>query len=76
MARVLARYASGHSLKKIAEEEHLSLRSMKTLSREIRKRLGAGNLAQATLIAHELGYVSLPDEDGVVLAQSPFSDPS
>ncbi len=73
MARVLARYASGVGLKEIGEEIYYGHWKMDDLSLQIRERLGAKNLAQAALIAHKLGYISLPDESGIVYAQSPFT---
>ncbi len=72
MSRVLALHASGASLTEIAEMEHISARQIDNTSLQIRRRLPARNLAQAVLMAHKFGYITLPDENGVVLAQSPF----
>lgn len=74
MARVLARHASGVSLKQIATEIYSSERSVWALSKEIKKRLEAENLTQAALRAHQLGYITLPDVNGIVCSQSPYSE--
>ena len=76
MARVLARHASGISLKQIATEIYSSERSVWALSEAIKKRLEAKNLTQATLRAHQLGYITLPDENGIVCSQSPYIEQS
>jgi hypothetical protein len=69
-ARALARYASGTPARGIAAEEYISPRKMDEVFREAKVALGAKNLAQACLIAHKLGYLSLPDQNGNVSSQS------
>ena len=71
-ARILARHASGRTLVEVAREEFVSVRQMERMTMAIRTTLGARNMAQAVMVAHGLGYLSLPDDDGLVRHQSPF----
>lgn len=62
------------TLGEIAAEEFVSLRTVDASMQIIRSKLGAANNVQAALIAHALGYLSDPNDEGVVLAQSLFQD--
>jgi len=75
-ARFLAFVGSGVKLSDIAEAMYVSEREVGSISRRVRRKLESRSLAQAILLAHKLGYVSLPDDDGVVVAQSPFAEGS
>lgn len=70
-SRVLARYASGARMAEIAAEEFRSERQMDRISEIIKEKLSAENLAQAVLIAHQLGFISDPDDNLVVSSKSP-----
>lgn len=75
-ALFLARYASGATLDEIARETFRSMRAIERMSHGVRKQLNVETLAQACLVAHSLGYISLPDENGIVHAHSPFTEES
>ncbi len=71
---MLARFASGCTFSEIAKENYVSFSSVQRTLNDAKKRMGAKTLVQLVLWAHHHGYISLPDEHGVVLAQSPFTE--
>lgn len=68
--RILARTASGVKLKEIAKEEYLSLSEINRVTRDLKDRLGARNLAQAVLLACQNGLITPVDEKGISQPQS------
>ena len=71
MADILARHASGLNMRQVATEMFLSYSSVANTVQDIRKRLGANTLAACVIRAHQLGYLSDPDQRGVVVALDP-----
>ena len=72
-ARILARCATGLTVSEIAREEFVSERAMYAMLQTIRDACGCRSLTQAVLVAHVAGYLSVPDDDGLVLATSPYA---
>jgi DNA-binding NarL/FixJ family response regulator len=57
-------------LKEIAKEEYLSLSEINRVTRDLKDRLGARNLAQAVLLACQNGLITPVDEKGISQPQS------
>lgn len=73
-ARFLAFIASGDTIPEIAGRMYTSQREVEKISTKVKVKLGARSLPQAVLAAHAIGYISVPDDEGVVVAQSPFAE--
>lgn len=73
-ARFLALSASGNNNHEKSEMMYISIREVDEISKRVKRKLNAKSLPQAVLLAHKLGYISLPDDAGQVTAQSPFSE--
>lgn len=71
--RLISRFATGVTLKEIAKEEYVSLRKVKYEMEIIHKKLGVPNTVASIMVAHDMGYISHPDADGIVHSQTPFS---
>lgn len=71
--RFLSRHASGLTLEEIASENFVSVSTVANSLAIVRALLHANNNVQSALIARKLGYLSDPDENGIVLAQSPYA---
>lgn len=73
-ARILARYAAGATLAEIAEEEYIGRKKINREMDSIKAKLGVPNAVATIMAAHVHGYISHPDEAGVIIALSPFRD--
>jgi len=58
--KILARHASGLSLKEVASECFISYSAVTNYMYDIRFRLGVGSNAAAVMRAHDLGYLTHP----------------
>lgn len=66
MARILAGHASGLTLGQVALELYVSYSCVANTVQDIKKLLKAKTLAECVMKAHKLGYISDPDEHGIV----------
>lgn len=73
-ARILARYAAGASFAEIAAEEYIGRKKIFGELSAIREKLGVPNTVATIMAAHRLGYISHPDDSGVIRSLSPFRD--
>ncbi len=60
MLKILARHASGLSLKEVAKEIYISYSAVTNTMYEARKRTGTTTISQLTMLAHDLGQLSHP----------------
>lgn len=60
MLKILARHASGLSLKEVAREIYVSYSAVTNTMYEARKRTGTKTIAELVMKAHSLGYLSHP----------------
>lgn len=73
-ARIIARYAGDTTTAQIAREEYVSKRKIEQEMEAMRAIFRVNATHAVIMKAHELGYISHPDDDGVIHAQSPFLD--
>ena len=60
MLKILARHASGLTLKQVAAEIYVSYSAVTNAVYEARKRTGTETIAELVMKAHSLGYLSHP----------------
>lgn len=60
MVKILARHASGLSLKEVAKDIYVSYSAVTNTLYDARERTGTKTTAQLVLLAHDLGYLSHP----------------
>lgn len=60
MLKILARHASGLTLKEVASEQYISYSAVTNAMYDARQRMEVGSLAGLVMRAHALGYLSHP----------------
>lgn len=60
MVKILARHASGLSLKEVAREIYVSYSAVTNTMYDARKRTKTNTTAELVMLAHDLGYLSHP----------------
>lgn len=60
MVKVLARHASGLTLKEVAEEQYVTYSAVTNIIYDAKDRLEADTIAALVMKAHALGYLSHP----------------
>lgn len=69
MLKILARHASGLSLKEVAKEIFVSYSAVTNTMYEARKRTDTKTIAELVMKAHHLGYLSHPTGGQVVILE-------